>query len=555
MNAATNVSRANTLAGMLVNRAANQPEHPAYHFIDDTPESDVKLSYRNLLREAASLAVSLQIMELQGKPVLLACKSNFFFIISLYACFLSGAVAVPTAPPRRQALEERISFLCGHSGASAVLTDSEAMLGLEMDITMIDVRQGRPSAHAPITLDWAPDEKAADQPALIQYTSGTMGEPHGVVHSQASLIAASVQVGTSFRHAGDSAMLVTLPLFHDLGLMYGVIHPLVADVPVYLMTPAQFVQHPLRWLQRIALHRISTVGGANFMFDIVTRAVEAAQLETLDLSCLRACFCTGEPVRAGTMARLLHLLAPCGLQPQAILPCYSLSEAGRHITGAIGPRPFTLDLPGIFGAVHPVVSCGAPHHDCRLLIVEPDSLTVLADGQIGEIWLQCASTGLRYWNEPLVTEQIFHARLNTGEGPFLRSGDAGYMSKGELYVLGRLADRIRISGADHAPHDLELQAERSHEGLRPSCAAAFLVDGRDRTRLVVACELKKEMLRTREKWPHIQAAIRSAIRRVHCIAVDEVVLLVPGALPKTSSGKVRRNQCRTDYLNNRLLIA
>lgn len=555
MNAVTIVSRANTLTGILVDRAANQPEHPAYHFIGDVPESDVKLGYSELLREAASLAMSLQIMELQGKPVLLACKTNFFFIISLYACFLSGAVAVPTAPPRRQALEDRISFLSSHSGATAVLTDSDAMLGLETDLTMIDVRQGRPSGNAPVALEWMADEKASERPALIQYTSGTVGEPHGVVHSQASLIAASAPVGASFGHDEHSAILVTLPLFHELGLMYGVIHPIAEGVPVYLMTPAQFVQHPQRWLHRIARHRITTTGGANFMFDIVTRTVEPAQLEALDLSCLRACFCTGEPVRAGTMARLLELLGPCGLRPETMLPCYSLGEAGRHITGTLGARPFTLDLPGIFGAVHPVVSCGAPHEDCRLLIVEPESRSVLSEGQIGEIWLQCASTGLGYWNEAMVSEAVFDARLNSGEGPFLRTGDAGYLSRGELYVLGRLADRIRISGSDHAPHDLELQAERSHEGLRPSCAAAFVVDGRDRARLVVACELKKEMLRTREKWPHIQASIRSAIRRVHCISVDEVVLLVPGALPKTSSGKVRRNQCRADYLANRLAIA
>lgn len=555
MNAATIVSRPNTLAGILVDRAANQPDHPAYHFIGDAPESDVKLSYGELLREAAGLAVSLQIMELPGKPVLLACKTNFFFIISLYACFLAGAVAVPTAPPRRQALEDRLSFLSRHSGATAVLTDSDAMLGLEMNLTMIDVRQGRPSGSAPLTLELAPDEKAADRPALVQYTSGTVGEPHGVVHNQASLIAASAAVGASFGHDETSAILITLPLFHEIGLMYGVIHPLAAGVPVYLMTPAQFVQHPQRWLQRIAQHRISTAGGANFMFDIVTRNVEPAQIQSLDLSSLRACFCTGEPVRAGTMSRLQDLLGPCGLRPEAVLPCYSLSEAGRHITAALGAKPFTLDLPGIFGAVHPVVSCGAPHDDCRLLIVEPESRRVLSAGQIGEIWLQCASSGLGYWNEPLLTNDVFDARLSSGEGPFLRTGDAGYLSGGELYVLGSLADRIRISGSDHAPHDLELQAERSHEGLRPSCAAAFVVDGRDRTRLVVACELKKEMLRTREKWPHIEAAIRSAIRRVHCISVDDVVLLVPGALPKTSSGKVRRNQCRADYLTNRLAIA
>jgi acyl-CoA synthetase (AMP-forming)/AMP-acid ligase II len=555
MHAAANLTQENSLIAVLLDRAATQAGHPAYHFIGDDPESDIKLSYRQLLQEAASLAVSLQIMQLPGKPVLLACKTNFFFIIGFYACLLSGALAGPTAPPRRPALEERSDFLVAHSGAAAVLTDSDAMLGLDIDLPMIDVRHGRPAAGDPAR-QWKSGWSDIDRPALIQYTSGTTGKPRGVIHSQRSLMAASRSIGESFDHDDQrSAILLTLPLFHETGLMLGVIHPLEAGVPVYLMTPAQFVQRPERWLRLIQQLDITTAGGPNFMFDMVTRAVNGSQPALFDLSSLRACFCTGEPVRAGTLARLLDLLQPFGLRPEAILPCYGLSETGGHVTGGITGRAPMQSIAAQTGLVHPLVSCGKPHVDCRLLIVNPASRCVVANGEFGEIWLQCASVGLGYWNETLASKAVFEARLANGDGAYLRTGDLGMLCDGELHVLGRMAETVRVGGASHAPHELELQAERSHAGLRPACAAVFTVDCPGRARLVVVCELKREMLRCREKWPHVESAIRSAIRRVHDLAVDEVVLLEPGALPKTSSGKVRRSQCRDDYLGGSLMRA
>jgi len=557
MNAASAIPHGKNVVEILVDRATLQPEQTAYHFIgDDGRATDVKLTYGGLLREAASLAVTLQQRQLGGKPVMLACKANFFFVVGMYACLMSGALAVPTAPPRREALAERMHLIAGHAGVVAVLSDSDSVLATEFEapVVKVDLRQ-RPGLQACDPCHWQPWPITDDTPALIQYTSGAVAEPHGVLHSHGTLATAALAVGASFAHREDSAILITLPLFHELGLMFGVLHPLVCGVSVLLMTPAQFVQRPQRWLRLLHQYRITTAGGANFMFDIVVRTVRAQQLDGLDLSCLRACFCTGEPVRASTLARMLHLLQPFGLRPEAMLPCYSLTEAARQVTGMAESRSPRLDLPGIAGLVHPVVSCGKPHADCRLLIVDPVSRQPVAEGGSGEIWLQCGSTGLGYWNEPLLTEKVFHAYLQDGDGPFLRTADAGYLRDGELYVLGRLADRIQIHGCAHAPQDFELQAERSHPGLRPSSAAAFTVDGRERPRLVILCELKREMLRRRERWPQIEAAIRSSIKRVHAVPVDDIVLLAPGTLPKTSSGKVRRNQSRLDYLHDALMPA
>ena len=557
MTVESNVSAQQNLVQTLIHRAATNPDETAYHFISDLPGAHIKLTCANLLWEAASLAVVLQQENLGGKPVLLACRTNRAFVVGLYACLLAGGIAVPTAPPRRESLKQRIQFIARHAGVAAILTDSESVMATSFipELPRIAIPQENDTAGRADPCTWEPTEIRPDTPALIQYTSGTAADPHGILQTHGRLARACAAVRRSFGHDRQSVSLITLPLFHEVGLMYGVLEPMMSGIPAVLMTPAQFVQRPGRWLYLIQHHRVTTIGGPNFMFDLLLRKLRPNHLRGVDLSSLRVCFCTGEQVRAATLARLLDLLGPVGLEQQALLPCYSLSEAGRHVTGSLGKEGPGTDQPGIAGLSHPVVSCGMAHDDSRILVVDPVSRRQAAEGEVGEVWLQCDSAGLAYWNEPLVSEAVFGAMLDDGDGPFIRTGDIAYLRSGELFVVGRLADRIRLCGAYHAPQDLELLAERSHCGLRPSSSAAFTVDGVERPKLVIVCEIRRELMRRREKWPQMETAIRNAIRRVHLLPVDDVVLLASGSLPKTSSGKVRRNQCRTDYLNGTLPTA
>jgi acyl-CoA synthetase (AMP-forming)/AMP-acid ligase II len=557
MSVESNASIEQNLVQGLIHRAATTPDETAYHFIGDLPGTHIELNCANLLWEAASLAVALQEAKLTGKPILLACRTNYAFVIGFYACLLAGGIAVPTSPPRREGLRQRIQFIARHAQVAAILTDSDSVMetSFSPDVLRIDIRRENDAASRHDPCQWEPVAIHAETPALIQYTSGTATDPHGILQTHGRLARGCVAVRQSFGHDKHSVSMITLPLFHEVGLMYGVLEPMMSAIPAVLMTPAQFVQRPGRWLYLIQHHHVTTIGGPNFMFDILLRKVRPGHLRGVDLSSLRVCFCTGEQVRAATLARLLNLLEPVGLQEQALLPCYSLSEAGRHVTGVLAEKGPGMDQPGIAGISHPVMSCGTPHDDCRILVVDPVSRQQAADGEVGEIWLQCDSAGLAYWNEPLLSEAVFGALLENGDGPFIRTGDIAYMLSGELFVVGRLADRIRLCGAYHAPQDLELLAERSHCGLRPSASAAFTVDGVERPKLVIVCEIRRELIRRRDKWPQIETAIRNAIRRVHMLPVDDIVLLAPGTLPKTSSGKVRRNQCRTDYLNGTLQTA
>jgi acyl-CoA synthetase (AMP-forming)/AMP-acid ligase II len=553
MNAASSPAGSN-IVEILVHRAASHPQRPAYHFIGDDPGMDLKLDCATLLREAASLAVLLRQQTLHGKPVLLACKSNRFFVSAFHACLMAGAIVVPTAPPRRALLEERLTYISRHAGIAAVLSDADSVLRHEFaqGLAIIDLRA---QSHWPKAQDWEPPEIHSATPACILYTSGTLSEPHGVLLDHGNLMDASRGVAQSFGHTSESVCMVTLPLFHDMGLLMGVIHPVICDVPVHLMTPAQFVQKPLRWLKLLQRLRITTAGGPNFMFDIVVRNLREEQLTGINLSRIRTMFCTGEPIRVSTVSRLLALLAPCGMNTDAFLPAYSTTETLGLVTGSVMDRPAATDLPGFAGVPHPLICCGRAQTHRDVIIVDPVSRQPLPEGGRGEIWISGSCIGRGYWKEPLLTEAIFAATLADGHGPYLRTGDTGYLKDRKLYFLGRLTDRIRLHGCDHYPQDLEYQAERSHPGIRPSSCAAFTVDARHRPRLVIACELKKEMLRRRESWPQIESSIKAAIRRVHGLHVDEIAFLVPGTLSKTSSGKVRRHQCRDDFLKGSLILA
>ncbi|MBK4735672.1 AMP-binding protein [Noviherbaspirillum pedocola] len=555
MNAAVSPIGSN-LVEILVHSAAAQPQRIAYHFMGDEPENLSTLDCATLLKESASLATLIQQQRLRGKPVLLACKSNHLFISAFYACLMAGAIAVPTAPPRRASLEQRLHAISVQACIAGVISDSDAVLAHPSlrGLAVIDLRRCQ-EANWPDAHRWEPPQLTPDAPACILYTSGTVAEPHGVLFDHGSLITAALAAAVSFRHPGPGAALITLPLFHDVGLLLGVLHPLICASRIFLSTPAQFVQKPQRWLRLLQQHRITIAGGPNFMFDIVIRNIRPEQLADVSLSCLQALFCTGEPIRSATLSMLFDLLGPLGLRQAAIVPAYSLTEACGLVTGSITGAPARTDAPGIAGIVHPLVGCGKPQAGRELLIVDPIERREQPAGAVGEIWVRGAALGSGYWKNPLLSEAVFAAMLADGRGPFLRTGDVAYLKEGHLYHIGRLTDRMRLHGRDHYPQDLEFQAERSHPAIRPSSTAAFTVDARERPRLVIACELRKEFLRRREKWAQIESSVRAAIHRVHGLHVDHVVLLMPGTLPKTSSGKVRRNQCRRDYLENRLAVA
>jgi len=335
------------------------------------------------------------------------------------------------------------------------------------------------------------------------------------------------------------------------------------------MAPTAFFQRPIRWLQAISRYRGTTSGGPNFAYDLCIRKITPEQRASLDLSSWDVAFNGAEPVRAETLERFARLFAPCGFRREAFYPCYGLAEATLFATGGLKKAPpvlYTVQRaelerhrvvpasPGEAGA-QTLVSNGRPWPGHRVVIVDPESRERCAEGQVGEIWLAGPSIAQGYWQRPAETAATFGGYLATsGEGPFLCTGDLGFVQGGELYVTGRQKDLIIIKGINRYPQEIEQTVERSHGGLRPNAGAAFAVDVGNEERLVVVQEWEGHQRPDEGVVQAVAGAIREAVFAEHEIQVYAVVLIKQGSIPKTSSGKIQRQACRQAYLEGTLDI-
>lgn len=548
------VAYGRNLPEILFRRARVRPSSIAYRFFQGPTLIPDVLTFSELWEQASNLASLMQARELFEKRVLLTCKSQQYFIVAFFACLLTGAIAVPTALPRRQHLRERLEVLDRDAEFGALISDSDDPQLLEFAAERafnvhIDMRKWAADYKAADGASWTLPELRDDAIAFLQYTSGSTGNPKGVVVTHANLIhnCFAIQQGMGFSE--ESAIFTALPLFHDMGLVGGVLQSMYSGGNANLMSPAEFIQYPERWLQIMSNFKMTISGGPNFMYDLAARSIKVEDLQNIDLSNWQVAFCGAEPIRHKTVDSFIRKFEPFGFRPSSFYPCYGMAEATLFVTGV-----------GIDSCVETdkrdaseIVCCGHPRHDTEVCIVDPESRQQMPDGQEGEIWVGGRSIANGYWRRPELTEKVFKACIAGDDSRhFLRTGDLGYLKGGELYVTGRLKDLIIAYGKKYLPQDVEENAERSHDALRESGGAAFSVTRDSVDHTVLVFELKREWLRRGEDWPHIVNAVRATIRENLGLMMDDVVLIKPGSLPRTSSGKVRRAQCSLDYLEDRL---
>jgi acyl-CoA synthetase (AMP-forming)/AMP-acid ligase II len=544
-----------SFADILFRRAQHEPGKTAYRFFQGAALSSETLSFHALWEQAAALASLMQSQGLENQRALLVCKSQKNFVVAFYACLLAGTIAVPTAPPRRKSLLGRLQLIAQDAKARAVIFDCDELKDAAFELhggtlAKLDLRSCIRSEDRPgLAGQWKPRPPGGDDIALLQYTSGSTGDPKGVVVSHSNLAHNCAAMSEAMGFSEKSSLLTALPLFHDMGLVCGVLEPMYVGCIASFLSPGEFAQYPERWLQIISTFQITMSGGPNFMYDLAARSVNPEEIPDLDLSSWIVAFCGAEPIRADVVSRFTQRFKRYGFKAEAFYPGYGLAESTLFVTGnEVGTPPMVCNRDGIA-----IVGCGVPWHDTQLEIVDPDTLCPLPEGEIGEIWISGSSVARGYWARPELTTQTFQARLaydNTRH--FLRTGDLGFLRDGELFVSGRLKDLIIINGQKYAPQDIEDEAERSHSALRQSGGAAFGVYEGSVERVVVIFELKREWVRRELEWPGIISAIRTSISTAHGLAVNDVMLIKPGALPRTSSGKVRRTQCRMDYLSGSL---
>ena len=559
-----------TLTDLLQVRASTTPTQHAYTYLLDGEANEVRWDYGELDRRARAIAAWLQSVGAEGTRALLLYPPGLDYIAAFFGCLYAGVVAVPAYPPQRQRGLPRVQAILADSRAQFALSTT-SIRGMLTRVTGKAGKYGDLSALQWLNTDqvepciedsWAQPRLTPDTLAFLQYTSGSTGTPKGVKVSHGNLLHNQRAIQESFGHTSDDIIVGWLPLYHDMGLIGNVMQPLYLGAPCILMSPVHFLQKPVRWLSAISKYGATTSGGPNFSYELCARQVTDAQRANLDLSSWTVAFNGAEPVRAATMERFSERFRECGFRRQAFYPCYGLAEATLLVTGGTkGAAPVvrsTADLSGFQVAPHTsnvrgnrIVGCGRARAGQSIRIVHPDSGVPCADGQEGEIWVSGLSVAQGYWQREEESKATFQATVATsGEGPFLRTGDLGLLQDGDLFVTGRLKDLIIIRGRNHYPQDIEQTVEACHPSLRAGGCAAFSITDGEEERLVVVQEVepRARMLDV----PAIADAIRQAVAHSHELSVSAVVLIKAGSLPKTSSGKVQRGLCRTQFLGRSL---
>jgi acyl-CoA synthetase (AMP-forming)/AMP-acid ligase II len=564
-----------SFVALVRHRAATQPQRTGFLFLrDNNPENDLDLfSYSQLDEKARAIAAVLQQSGEPGQRVLLLHQPGVDFVTAFYGCLYAGAIAVTTYPAHRGRLKQSLPKICEllkDAECSTILTTSDMVT--PFDAAWRETMGGeQPLVLASDAIpvedaeNWSDPKVERATVAFLQYTSGSTSRPRGVAVTHGNMLHNSEVIARGFESDSNSMGISWLPPYHDMGLIGGVVKPVYVGFPVVILSPYTFLQHPFRWLQTITKVRATVTGGPNFAYDLCVRKVTAEQREALNLSSWKIAFNGAEPVHPETMERFSKLFAPCGFNPKMFYPCYGLAESTLYVTGGkalAGPKVAWVDkaeleagkaVPAVENGedAKALVGCGHAPADHKVVIVDPQTRLACPDGQVGEVWVSGPSVASGYWNRPEESAKTFCARLaDTREGPFLRTGDLGFLRQGELFVTGRIKDVIIINGRNLYPQDLEITAQSSHPGLQPFGGVAFSVEHEGQERLVIAQEVQREYLRADSA--EMIAAIRQAIVRDYDVQAYAIALLKPGQVPRTSSGKVRRSLCRTSLMSRGL---
>jgi 8-amino-7-oxononanoate synthase/acyl carrier protein len=559
------------LADRLQYWAQQQPAQPAFYYLVDGDEKERRITYEELDRQSRAIAAKLVSLGMRGERVLLLYPPGLDFVAGFFGCLYAGAVAVPAYPPRRNRNMVRIQAISDDAQAKVALTVHEVtdrVQGLLDEAPHMRDLTWLATDRIPIELaaDWQPPEINDQTLAVLQYTSGSTGTPKGVMLTHGNLIHNTSIITYAFEPTRASVGMTWLPTYHDMGLVGGVLNPLYCGRPNVLMSPMAFLQRPVRWLRAITRYGVTISGGPNFAYGLCTEKITPEECEGLDLSTWEVAFNGAEPVRAETLEQFTEKFAPYGFRAETHYPCYGMAETTLIVTGSYKQAlPTIRAFDGKALDEHRVVpmsrgdsdardltGCGRVLPDEEVLIVDPETGTRLPDDRVGEIWVSSPSIGLGYWNKPEATAETFHARLSdAGAGPYLRTGDLGFISDSELFVTGRLKDMIIVRGVNRYPQDIEITVEKADSHLRSSGAAAFAADLTGRERLIVVCEVE----RSRKKhWDDVINAIRRAVTADHELPPDVVVLVRTGSIPKTSSGKIQRSACRNGFLEGSLSV-
>ncbi|MBZ5494727.1 MAG: AMP-binding protein, partial [Acidobacteriia bacterium] len=551
------ISSGGTLVGLLQTRAGQTPSKILYNWLASGEKISRSLSSLELQKRAGAIAAHLQSLRLEQRLALLLYAPGLEFVEGFFACLYAGIIAIPAYPPRTGRDRERIQNILKDAGCGAVLTTSDSVqsvreiVGNDAGIQCVATDE----ISTEWVSEWREEEPRSNEIAYLQYTSGSTSSPKGVMITHSNVLANLQYIAANGGFDESSVSVSWLPHFHDMGLIYGILQPLHAGFEAMLMSPASFLHNPLRWLTAISRYRGTHCGAPNFAYDLCVDRIGEIECADLNLSSWRVAFNGAEPVRKTTLDRFEQCFGRFGFSRNAFYPVYGLAEASLKVSSGElgeGPRYLVVDAEQIkkhkvlqmasAESGYSIVSCGRSGGEHQVVIVNPESRERCGTDEIGEIWTAGPSVAAGYWRNDSATQATFCARLAGGEGPYLRTGDLGFLHEGNLYITGRLKDCIIVRGRNHYPQDIEYTVVNSHSALRPGGSIAFSCwDNETAESVAVVSEVNRSY---RESLEDVITAMRKAVAEEHEIRLAAVVLVKSGSVPRTSSNKLRRQECK-----------
>ncbi len=554
-------------------QAKNYTLKTAFIFLEDGIHQKEKITYNQLEHRARATAATLLKKSQKGERCILLFPPGIDFIVSLMGCFFSGIIAVPAYPPKKNRSNERFWSVLDDSGATLILCSDD----VKTELNKYFIRDKRLRNIQQITLEsintkesenWTAPHLNEDDVALLQYTSGSTALPRGVMVTHKNLLFNSELIKRSFNHDENLTGVNWLPPFHDMGLIGTLIQPLYVGGKNVIIPPGVFLRNPSLWLKAITNHKGTTVGGPNFALDYCSEKMHEDDKKEIDLSSVKVFFCGAEPIQKKSIEQFSSKFANCGFKPEMFYPCFGLAESTLMVAGGEQkdkPVYFSADSKAIernnkiiqsdnIDEKRDYVGCGFPWAGSKVVIVDDKAKTVLNELYIGEIWTSGPSVCKGYWNNPEETKDIFKAYLSdTGEGPFLRTGDMGFIHEGQLFITGRLKDLIIIRGQNYYPQDIEESVEACHQAIQENAGAAFSAFIEGEERLVIVQEIKRTFIRNFDP-DYVFEAIRKVISEDYEIEVFAIVLILTGSINKTTSGKIQHKFTKKEFLENKLKV-
>ncbi len=569
-----NVSKERTLVHLFTRHLKQSPNKVLYRFLKNGEDEVDTRTFQELFDRSMIIASHISKQTKPGDRALLLYPSGLDFVDAFFGCLLAGVIAVPAFPPQGKRRVGRLEKIVSDCKADLVLSiqDIYEKSNTWFDDKVISTSNWIQTDGIEGLLDHELPEITPETIAFLQYTSGSTGDPKGVIVDHSNLIHNSRLIQDSCNHTQESKEVSWLPIYHDLGLIGNIIQAFYVGFELIIMPPIAFIQKPVRWLKAISSYKGTTSGGPNFAYDLCLNSIQQSELKDIDLSSWQVAFNGAEPIRSETLKKFSNFFKDYGFRDTAIFPCYGMAETTLMVSGTqINEQPSIIDVNkenfniGKIEISHndkennnsiKLVSSGLVLGDLKVKIVNPETKKICKKGEIGEIWINGGSVAKGYWDREELSAETFsvytnyaNGKINRKKGSYLRTGDTGFFHQNELFISGRLKEMMIFNGVNYYPQDIERIVQNEHPDLQNNAGVALSTTINGKEELVIVQEVKRTSIRNYD-FKSIVKRICDSVYEEHQLSVYAIVLVSPGRIPKTSSGKIQRVATKISFEND-----